>query len=65
MEKTYNFKVEITCDGCVNAIKRSLSKSLGDKLKNVDANVETKAVAVTVHYPDESSELTAEQMLDL
>ncbi|RWS28544.1 hypothetical protein B4U80_01803 [Leptotrombidium deliense] len=55
----------MTCDGCVGAVKRSLQKSLSDKLVNVDADWTTKLVDVTVRYPNESEALSNEQLLEL
>lgn len=48
LTKSYEFKVEITCEGCVNALKNSLTKTYGDRLVNVDANVQTRHVVVTI-----------------
>lgn len=41
-----NFKVGMTCGGCASAVNRILTKIPG--VIKVDANVETKSVAVTV-----------------
>uniref|UniRef100_T1KDU9 Uncharacterized protein n=1 Tax=Tetranychus urticae TaxID=32264 RepID=T1KDU9_TETUR len=55
----FKFNAEITCEGCVNAIKRSLDRSLGDKLLNLESNVPEKSVTLTV---DDS--VTQQQCLD-
>ena len=46
--KEYQFKVDIPCEGCVNAIKRSLNKTYGDELCSVDADITTKLVKITI-----------------
>ena len=55
----FNFNAEITCEGCVNAIKRSLDRSLGEKLLNFEASVPDRKVTLTV---DDS--LTQQQCLE-
>jgi len=47
-KQDYHFQVAITCDGCVKALNKSLTKTFGDKLVNWDANVDTKRVVVTI-----------------
>lgn len=52
---TYTFKVNVTCQSCVDAINRSLQKSFGSNLKSLVANVEAKEVILTLS-PDISRE---------
>nr|AXN72717.1 antioxidant 1 copper chaperone [Physella acuta] len=54
-EKTYEFHMEMTCEGCANAAKRVLGK-LGE-VKSVETNVQTKKVTVT-------SSLNPDQLLE-
>lgn len=44
----YQFKVDLPCDGCVNAVKRSLNKTYGTELANVDADLKTQLVKITI-----------------
>uniref|UniRef100_A0A914DLQ1 Copper transport protein ATOX1 n=2 Tax=Acrobeloides nanus TaxID=290746 RepID=A0A914DLQ1_9BILA len=46
MTNTYTYHVEMTCGGCSNAVQKVLGK-LGDKVTNVDINLQNKTVAVT------------------
>ncbi|XP_037804689.1 copper transport protein ATOX1-like [Penaeus monodon] len=52
----HEFTVEMTCEGCSGAAKRVLGK-LGDKVSNVDINLETKKVIVT-------STLSSDELLE-
>jgi len=45
----YKFKVDITCEGCVNALKKSLTKTFGEKLVAVNADVQTQLVSVSIN----------------
>lgn len=54
--KVHEFTVEMTCEGCSDAAKRVLGK-LGDKVSNVDINLEDKKVFVTsAMTPEELTE---------
>lgn len=44
----YKFKAEMTCESCVNAIKRSLTKTFGTELVSVDASVQTQIVDINI-----------------
>lgn len=44
----YQFKVDMPCEGCVNAIKRSLGKTYGDELSSVDADLPTQLVKISI-----------------
>ncbi|CAG2164744.1 unnamed protein product [Oppiella nova] len=46
--KTYKFTVEMTCEGCVNAVKRCLTKAFGDRLSSVDTDLSSKSVVVVI-----------------
>ncbi len=48
----YQFKVDITCEGCVNALKKSLNKTFGQQLVSIDANVSTQLVNITIRSDD-------------
>ncbi|OTF70163.1 hypothetical protein BLA29_014845, partial [Euroglyphus maynei] len=48
MSTIYKFKADITCQSCVNAIQKSLTKTYGDELQSVDSNVENKDVTVVL-----------------
>jgi len=41
----YTFHVNMTCEGCSNAVKRVLGK-LGDKVHNVEIKLDEKLVTV-------------------
>ncbi|MPC21799.1 copper transport protein ATOX1-like [Portunus trituberculatus] len=53
----HEFNVEMTCEGCSGAAKRVLGK-LGDKISNVDIDLENKKVIVT-------SALTPEELTEV
>ena len=44
----YEFKVDIPCEGCVTAIKRSLGKTYGEELNSVEADLTTKLVRIKI-----------------
>lgn len=44
----FEFGVEMTCEACVNAVKRSLTKTYGDQLESVDADLVAKRVKVAL-----------------
>lgn len=46
MSQTYEFHMEMTCEGCANAAKKVLGKQ-GDKVSEVVTDVGTKTVKVT------------------
>ncbi|XP_052281252.1 copper transport protein ATOX1-like [Dreissena polymorpha] len=54
--QTYEFKMEMTCEGCSGAAKRVLGK-LGEKVSNIDADISSQKVTVT-------SELSADELLE-
>ncbi|XP_076065393.1 antioxidant 1 copper chaperone [Oratosquilla oratoria] len=54
--KVHDFTVEMTCEGCSGAVKRVLGK-LGDKVTNVDIDMELKKVSVT-------SSLTSDELTE-
>ncbi|KAL8617117.1 hypothetical protein ACOMHN_014287 [Nucella lapillus] len=43
---TYEFQMEMTCEGCEKAAKKVLEK-LGDKVSKVETDLQTKTVRVT------------------
>lgn len=45
MSKTFQFHLEMTCEGCANAAKNVLGK-LGDGVSKVTTNVDDKSVLV-------------------
>ena len=45
---SYQFKVDMPCEGCVNAIKRSLNKTFGEELAAVDTDLSTQLVKVSL-----------------
>ncbi|XP_044736628.1 copper transport protein ATOX1 homolog [Chrysoperla carnea] len=51
------YKVDMTCDGCANRIRKKLSGLNGQGLEDVDIDLENKLVKVTVNN------FTAEQIL--
>ncbi|KAL5967804.1 Metal homeostasi factor ATX1 [Taenia solium] len=51
--KTYNFEVEMTCEGCANAVKRVLSK-LGSDVSSVHTDVDKNTVTVTSTLPEKT-----------
>lgn len=55
----YQFKVDMPCEGCVNAIKRSLNKTYGDQLVAVDTDLSTQLVKVSLN-----KEYTYEQVYE-
>jgi len=57
MSQVYEFNVEMTCGGCSGAVERVLGK-LGDKVENVQIDLENKKVFVT------SSQLNADELLE-
>ncbi|VDI13278.1 copper transport protein ATOX1-like isoform X1 [Mytilus galloprovincialis] len=57
MSQTYQFNMEMTCEGCANAAKRVLGKQ-GDKVTEVVTDVPTKTVTVT-------STLSADEVLEV
>ena len=44
----YSFKVDMPCEGCVNAIKRSLNKTYGSELISVDADLASQIVKINI-----------------
>ena len=59
-QTTFRFKVDMTCDGCVNSVKRCLQKALADKLVSVDTDLTTKEVTVVVNTSQQK--LTADDI---
>ncbi|KAF2899516.1 hypothetical protein ILUMI_06651 [Ignelater luminosus] len=55
--KTYEFQVEMTCDGCCGAVQRVLGKCNG--VEKVDINLADQRVRVT------TSTLSAEEILQV
>ena len=49
--KTYRFEIEMTCEGCANAVKRVLSK-LGGDVSSVHTDVENNTVTVVSSLPE-------------
>lgn len=47
---THEFKVEMTCDGCANAVKRVLGKQ-GSDVQDVQVDVAARSVIVTSTLP--------------
>ncbi|KAB7507255.1 Copper transport protein ATOX1 [Armadillidium nasatum] len=56
MSQVHVFTVEMTCEGCSNAVKRVLDK-LGDQVTDVDINLNEKSVHVT-------SSLSSDEILE-
>ncbi|KAI3420830.1 hypothetical protein GPALN_014449 [Globodera pallida] len=54
----YKFHVEMTCEGCSNAVKRVLGK-LEDKVKLISVNLDTKEVQV------ESNSMSRDEILEV
>ncbi|KAI1724342.1 heavy-metal-associated domain-containing protein [Ditylenchus destructor] len=52
MSNKYTFGVEMTCEGCSNAVKRVLGR-LGDKVSKVDIDLENKLVNVETELSKE------------
>lgn len=50
--KTFDFRVSMTCEACVNAVKRSLTKTYGAELVNVDVDLGKQLVQVTLSNPE-------------
>ncbi|VDD74162.1 unnamed protein product [Mesocestoides corti] len=50
---TYNFEMEMSCEGCANAAKRVLAK-LGDAVLSVHIDVENNSLVVTSTLPEET-----------
>jgi len=59
-EQVFKFKVEMTCEGCVGAVKKCLQKAFGDQLKSVDTDLTTKTVVIRLDST--SRELTPEEV---
>ncbi|KAH9419200.1 uncharacterized protein LOC113793993 [Dermatophagoides pteronyssinus] len=62
--KTYKFKADITCQACVNAIQKSLTKTYGDELQSVDSNVETKDVTIVLARKSNEEPYTYDQVYE-
>ncbi|CAD5234449.1 unnamed protein product [Bursaphelenchus xylophilus] len=60
MSQTYNFKVEMTCEGCANAARRVLGK-LGDKVQDIKIDVGAKTVSVTTTTTKEEIQTALEK----
>jgi len=57
-EKTYKFKVAMTCNGCLDAVKRSLNKNLGpDKIKSIEGDLKEQSVTVKTTGPESEGEV--------
>lgn len=50
--KTYEYTLEMTCEGCSNAAKRVLGK-LGDAVQDLNIDLENKKVFVTTTLSSE------------
>ncbi|KAH8877531.1 copper chaperone [Schistosoma japonicum] len=48
--RTYTFNMEMSCEGCAKAAKRVLM-SLGDAIKEVEANVQSNTITVQTTLP--------------
>lgn len=46
VNQTYKFEIEMTCEGCANAVKRVLSQ-LGDSISYVNTDISSNTVTVT------------------
>jgi copper chaperone len=57
MVKTITFKIGMTCGGCSGAVKKILSKIEG--VSEIDANLDTKLVAVTCEDSVDSAVMLA------
>lgn len=58
--KTFKFRVEMTCNGCLEAVKRSLNKNLGpDKLVSVVGDLEEQSVTVQTKGPEDEQQVLA------
>ncbi|XP_037031638.1 copper transport protein ATOX1 [Bradysia coprophila] len=52
MSVVHEFKVEMTCGGCSSAVQRVLGK-LGDKIEDVNIDLDARTVAVKSSMPAE------------
>ena len=62
MPQTFNFKVEMTCGGCENAVRNSLRKNLGDKLIDLQIDLTSRKVTVVI---EDTKQWTDKEMLEL
>lgn len=47
--KTYKYKVNITCGGCVASVTRAVRELMG--VEEIKADVDSQTVSVKVHVP--------------
>jgi len=57
MTKTFEFHVEMTCEGCVNAVKRILEKHKGQGVE--DYQIDLSAQKVTIQGTLDEEAMTA------
>ncbi|KAJ3339973.1 Cytosolic copper metallochaperone [Gonapodya sp. JEL0774] len=51
-EQSYSFKVGMSCNGCVNAVNKALTRTEG--VSKVDISLEKQLVNVTASIPKEA-----------
>ncbi|KXS21612.1 heavy metal transport/detoxification protein [Gonapodya prolifera JEL478] len=51
-DQTYSFKVGMSCNGCVNAVNKALSRTEG--VSKVDISLENQLVNVTASIPKDA-----------
>ena len=57
--KTFKFRVEMTCNACLEAVKRSLNRSLGEKLVSVTGDLQEQSVIVQTKGPEDEQQVLA------
>jgi copper chaperone CopZ len=57
-----DFRVEMTCGGCVNAVRNSLRKTLGEQMADLQIDLAARKVSVELVV---RSDLNEEQVLEL
>ena len=56
--KTFKFRVEMTCNACLEAVKRSLNRSLGpEKLVSVTGDLQEQSVVVQTKGPEDEQQV--------
>ena len=50
---TYKYNVTMTCEGCLAAVKRCLTRALGEKLRDVEGDMSAQTVSVVIVEGDD------------
>ncbi|UXI21185.1 hypothetical protein NH340_JMT07128 [Sarcoptes scabiei] len=63
-QSVHKFVADITCDACTNAIRKSLTKTFGDRLANVSADIATKELSITMNHKGPGQAFTTEEVFE-